>query len=389
MRQAGVYIVGESSCLIPGSGAFQHIEIGIHELSKHFEIVKVCTCRTSNTYPKDSGATTKTGGKRRTRFAWLKKQVRFLFVLAKNHVRFFSYYKAIKKARPSFIYERASYLNFNGLVASKLLRIPHFYEVNGILWLDRKDTLPGFWNRVAFHFENRSYKASNFVFFVGGLARYFGVPAERYLAVQNGIEREFINRFRSHHKSPGTLINVVFVGHAMPHHRLDILYKATFRLRSPERFCFHFVGNNMEDAAKEMNPKVKVIYHGVLGHDLLGELLLNCEVGIIPFVRDYYSNVKAFMYGAAKLLIVLPLEGNFQSVFGEMDVLSFQNDNVDHLALKLDELPENTQMICEKGEAVYWKINENYTWDAIFSKKIGYLKQHLQKDGSTSPARNH
>ena len=49
--------------------------------------------------------------------------------------------KLFKIENVDFIYERASYLNFSGLIACRYLGIPHFYESNGLQFESRKNII--------------------------------------------------------------------------------------------------------------------------------------------------------------------------------------------------------------------------------------------------------
>lgn len=369
--QKGIYIVNETDCLKPGSGAYHHIRAGLHEMSKYFDLQQVNFCQPYTEVPVSGQVPVK-----RRLSRWLY-YIKGLYLLLLNHRHFFRYYRTVKRLKPDFIYERAGYLNYNGVLIAKALRLPHFYEVNGILWKDHSEYHPGFWNRIARTLENWSYRRSTFVFFIGGLGSYFKVPSNRYIAVQNGIDKKFVEPFLHHEKKLDGPLQLVFIGHAMAHHRLEVLAEATHLVRHPTAFQLHLVGSHIESMRERFNSAMPIQYHGVLDHEAIAGLLKACHVGIIPYTRDYFSNVKAFMYGAARLCVVLPLTGNFREVFPEETVVSMQNGDASDLASKLDQLSTDRSVIKGKGNAVFDLVYSNYTWEKIFEKQVAYINRFL------------
>lgn len=367
----GVYIVNETACLKPGSGAYHHIRAGMNEMSKHFDLQQVNFCPPYNDAPIIQREPVK------RRFSRWLYYIKGIYLLLINHRHFYGYYKTIEKLQPNFIYERAGYLNYNGILIAKLLKIPHFYEVNGILWKDYSEYHPGYWNRIAKSLENWSYKRSRFVFFIGGLGSYFNVPASRWIAVQNGIEKEFLEPFVHHEKKLDGPLQLVFIGHAMAHHKLEVLAEATHLVKNPEQYQLHLVGSNIESMRRAFNPAMPVQYHGVLNHDAIGRLLASCHIGIIPYTRDYFSNVKAFMYGAARLCVILPLTGNFKEVFSEETVISMKNGDAMDLAMKLDHLVSDRSTISKKGNAVFDLVYSHYTWEKIFERQVACINRFI------------
>lgn len=370
-RRKGIYFVTEASCLIPGSGAYIHIQAGLKELAKEFDIQLY-----SSGQPQVASRVT-TQQSRVPRNIPFKKFLKGGYLLIKNNITFFRDYRNIKRLRPEFLFERAGYLSYKGLLIAWLLKIPHLYEVNGILWKDNEEYFSKKWNTIARTLESYLICKSDFIFFVGGVGEYYNMPKARMLSIQNGIESEFLEPFYNHEKtfSDGK-IHIVFIGHAMPHHRLELFSEASKKIDNPNRFHIHLVGRSMIDYEKQFNPEIEVSHYGVLSHSEIQELLSQCHVGVIPYLRDYFSNVKAFMYAAAKVLIVMPLIGNFKNVFNENQITVFENESIDDFARALNSITHD--MILEKGPMVFNLVETKYTWDKIFTQVIAQINIELE-----------
>ena len=124
----GLYIVTEPNCFAKQSGAGRHVQSGMNELSKAFDISLMALCEEVKQEAGNASKQVVPSWKRSYLWGTLKD----LWQLLKMPVHFRRYYAQIKAEDPDFIYERAAYLNKTGLRAARLLGIPHYYEVNGL-----------------------------------------------------------------------------------------------------------------------------------------------------------------------------------------------------------------------------------------------------------------
>jgi hypothetical protein len=377
----GVYIVSEQSCLYPFSGAGKHIQVGLEELRKKFIIDEILFCEFVD-YGKEDDANYSSSRSSDNFFKKIFSKIfKWWYILFHNHIRFFRFYRMVRGAKPDFIYERAAYLNFNGLMISKLLRIPHFYEVNGIFYKDNSSLFFSVYNFFSKKLEKLAFKSS-VSFFVGGLNNEYGIPdGNNALTIQNGIENSFVEYFEKLNLKPAFvngMIDIVFVGHAMNHHRLDILTDAINKMVHKNKVRLHLVGGNYKrfiDPAFEENIEVK--YYGILSHEELIPVLKNMTVGVVPYALDYYSNMKIFLYGAAKLVLVLPRVRNFKKMFTREEVVFFENNNSSDLAVELDKLAINLQACQHMREHAFLKVKEKYVWPHIFSDVANRISSSL------------
>ena len=376
----GVYLISESGCLRPGSGANKHILAGIQELGKQFSMQQVLLCEPYKKLPAAGAGGTApaiSSSKRKTALKTLKSFIKWPVLLLKNHAPFFSYYRKVKKLNPDFIYERSAYLNYNGLLIAKLLRIPHFYEVNGIQSYDHRKYYPGIWNRVANWLEKVAYNHSSMGFYIGGINHEMGIKPARAVITQNGIEKEFVDHFSNKVVSPDSVLHVAFIGYVMDHHRLDVLCKAMHLVKNRHAFHLHLIGTGMDTMRDQLPPDLELTCHGLLDHKNIGTLLRDIHVGVIPYALAYYSNVKTFLYGAGKLATIVPEARNFMNIFSREEVLFIRNADEVDLADKLDFLQQHPEIVKEYGEKIYQKIQKEFTWQQIFRHKGQVISEFL------------
>lgn len=366
-----MYIVSEEACLIPGSGAYKHINAGLVQLRRYYDIDMVQFCK-SPTINNAKGQSVK----KNLRSSEFKRFIKWFYILIKNHSNFFSYYKTVKRIKPEFVYERSSFLNFNGILISKILKIPHMYEVNGVLSKDNQEYFPGILNKVSFWLEKKAYQ-STFGFYVGGINESFNIKEGNFKVIQNGIEENYLLKFKNRENIVKDKISITFIGHAMPHHRLDILVEALNLLQSPESFRVYLIGSNLESIKSEINSRIDVVLLGSLSHDEISILMNEINVGIIPFALPYFSHVKAFMYGGSKLLMMLPEVRNFKSIFSSSEVKFIKNGDPQDLSDKLAELIGDDGIFNEYGNKIYLKVASHYTWEKIYEEVASTIRFNL------------
>jgi glycosyltransferase involved in cell wall biosynthesis len=374
MKKKGIYIVSEPACLTPGTGANKHIEAGLSQLRKYFDVELILFF--SSPYIDNAKSKAKQVIPQKNNQSWITKKLKpffkwpYLFIF--NHVHISKYYKKIKKVSPDFIYERSTYLNFNGIIIAKLLRIPHMYEVNGILAHDHSRYFPEAFNKISFWLEKKAYK-NTFGFYVGGINESFKIPANKSFVIQNGIDKEFTTIFKSKLNKISDKINLTFIGHAMAHHRLDILISALKLLSNPSAFRLHLIGSNLESIKEKIPDSVETIFYGSLSHEAISELMKDFHIGVITYALPYYSHVKTFMYGAAKLAVILPSTSNFKNIFSEDEVIFVKNADPEDISAKLDYIAMNPHVLGSYGEKIYKSVCKKFTWEEIYegvSKKI-------------------
>lgn len=376
---SAVYIVSEQACIKKGSGANNHIEVGLRELKKYFNISLFYFFDEKRALPvKPTSNATIINYKVSNVF---KGSLKDLWLFYKNHNKIINYYRQVKAKKPSFIYERAAYLNFNGIIIAKLLKIPIFYEINGVFHKDIQVFYKSVLNSIAKYLMFYSYKKADAAFYVGGIDKYLGLDYKNSFSIQNGIDEIILKKFSNVKKSKNIPVKVVFIGHAMKHHGLDFYCKAINKIKEKGKYEFIFIGKGTDEIKGELSDNLNVTFLGEKTEEELSEILFDMDVGVIPSTFEYGSNMKLFMYGAAHLCVIAPDVENLVANFDSSSILFFKKDNIASLSNALDSLLENNLDYSNFGEKLYCQIKEKYTWEKIFmfkkkiiSEKLNYSK---------------
>lgn len=371
-KKKGLFVVEEFKNFSTNSGAYHHCIIGFDELSKYYDLTwykkgtRGKTESTKSTHLKIIPFLRRLGiigtGKD------FLKIIKELYQIPQKIV-------FLKKNKIEFVYQRANYLGFSWLVACKVLHISHFFEVNGIFSSDILKYRKSMLNKFISYIEKEMYSYTDMGFYVGGINEELGITGANVAIVQNGIDEKYIDQANRHSEISKeqrfqTISKVVFVGHIMEHHRLDLLMEAISKLNNNNGYELHIIGKANTNIDLEKSNSIKTIIHGEVEHNELPGKLCYYDVGIIPFSKDYYSNMKLFLYAASRLIIILPRSKNFTRIFNDDEVLFFENLNVKDLALKIVKAKnlsgKEKQIMAEKA---FSKVKNNYTWQQIYAKQ--------------------
>lgn len=298
------------------------------------------------------------------------------YILFMNHLRFFRYYSLIKKAAPDFIYERSSYLNYNGIIISKLLGIPHVYEVNGIGAKDNAGYFSSYWNSIALWLEKYAYR-NTYGFYVGGINKELNISPQRSVSIQNGVDDEFCKLFLKREAIITDKINITFIGHAMAHHRLDVLLDALGQIKNPAGFRLHMIGSNLEKWKVHIPQDIDTLYYGSLSQERISGVIGGFHIGIITYSESYFSHVKVFMYGAAGLTVILPATRNFTRIFSENEVMFVNNGDAKDIADKLNLLEKQPDLLKKYGMNISEKVRREYTWEKLYENVAVKIRDRL------------
>jgi glycosyltransferase involved in cell wall biosynthesis len=376
IRRKGIYLISEVACLRNGSGAYDHIKAGLEQLNHYFDVEKFVIG--NQNFAVLEGETKPAITNKIKRSNLLLGSIKDLFEFGKNHVSLFRSYKEIRLKKVDFIYERSSYLNFNGLIIAKLLGIPHFYEVNGVHFEDIVFYRKSIFIKVIKFFTIYSYRFSSDVFFIGGIHNYLHLDFQNFYTVQNGVDEDLLC-IKKFDQLDNRKLKVVFVGNVMDHHGLDFLGKTLENFSESSNFEFYFVGRGFEVFRSEINPSVSAYFLGeMFGNDLY-DFLKSMDIGIIPRSFEYGSNVKLFLYGCLGLCVLSPDMINFRRNIGIDSLVFFQKENGDSLKSTLVYLSNNREIIIEKAKCLQSRILNDFTWRKIFIFKRDVINRRLNE----------
>ncbi|MDB4274065.1 glycosyltransferase [Algibacter sp.] len=372
----GIYLIQELGCLNPTSGAFQHIKMGIKHLGKEFEIMPYIGAYTLDINKIESEKLVKNNKVNHVnnRGHWLKGSVKDLIILLKTVCSIPLLYTSIKKEKPNFIYERMAYLNFAGLIISKLLGIPHFYEANGLQFQSKKKYYHSLFNPIVKYVEKQQYKNSTHTFFVGSYGNYWQLKSNNWTNVENGIEGEFITDAYPTKMSNGKR-HLFFVGSLMQYHRPDILKEAILLL-NPEQYHLHLVGSKLDNLYSDLlTNNIPVTHHGFINRSELNALISQFHIGIIAGSPEYQSCMKLFDYALAHCAIIAANVDVLKTSFNK-ELLFFEGGAFE-LANKINELINNDLLVKEYANSIYNKVTHEFTWENIFHYKSQVINKRL------------
>jgi len=373
----GIYLIQEEGCLNPYSGAFQHISMGVEQLSQHFEI---------NTYLAQKSVLLKNFQKRTSKKETISTPTvvkntlygtfKDLLILFKSLKTIPCLIKCFRVEKNDFVYERASYLNFSGLIACKYLGIPHFYEANGLQFESRKKYYKSYFYKIAKILEKSSYKYATHTFFVGSYGDYWNIKKNNWTNVENGIETQNILEFQKKILHP-EFIDICFVGRFMKHQRLDIFTDGLRLYENKELLRVNLIGTGLEEVEDEIRKLgIKIINHGFVSRSNMVPLLHKFPIAIIAGSPEHQSCMKLFDYAAAGCAVIAPNIYNLQYWFS--DELLFFNSTAIDFSIKLKELIETKESVAFFSERLQLKILNNFTWNKIFQKKTEIIKFNIQ-----------
>jgi glycosyltransferase involved in cell wall biosynthesis len=238
-------------------------------------------------------------------------------------------------------------------------------------------------NSIVKKIEIKTIHLSNFVFAVGGLCRELNL-SRNYLSVQNAVHASTVEYYYDHRKNIFNKINFVFVGKIMKHHNIKLLEEVLALIKNKKKIILHLIGNDINEKSLFSNVDIEVKYYGNIPHNDILPILKEMHVGILPESPKYSSNMKVFLYGAAKLLCLLPDIENMKSIFNEQEVMFFQRNNQADLSQKIDYIIEHPKDILSYGEKVYLKVKSEFTWEHIYDSTSEKIKQILNAEGSNN-----
>lgn len=377
IKPRGVYLIQEPGCLNPYSGAFNHINVGLSELGKNFDMnlylnstcINLNEIRINSNHNKHINIMSV---KKRGYFYGSLKDIH-LFIM--NFINFFKVYKMIKSIKPDFIYERSKYLDFKALIACKILKIPHFYESNDIHFLSNKKYYNSILTSVIKIIEKNNYRLSSHVFFVGSYGDFWKIKKNNWTNVENGIESNLISPFSKLDKEK-KIIEICFVGRYMKHQRLELLVDALQHVDAINEIRINFFGtglDNIEQKIRKLN--IKVINHGFIGRSKIISKLKKTQICVICGSPEYQSCMKLFDYAAAGCAVIAPKNYNLLKRF-KNELIFFDGTSQD-FSKKIQELINNKSKQILYSKKLQNKVLHQYTWSKIFSKKTEIIKSTI------------
>ncbi len=380
MKIKAIYLIQEAGCLNPQSGAFQHISVGYRQLSKAFDMtaffnnqsINLNGYKTNESLPKNSDKI-KRAKKRGVLYGTIKDlQLIFQYVLNIPKL-----YKALKANGINFIYERTAYINFSGLIVAKLLAIPHFYEANGIQYKAKQKYYKSLLSPLIKRIEKWMYKRSSHTFFVGSYGFYWQIKSDNWTNIENGVESELLEFFKTRKKKISKPINLCFIARLMAHQKPDLLIEALQNLKHPQDIVLHLIGSGLESIEEKLKDKIKVVNHGFQNRETIKHILKDMHIGIIAGSPEFQSTMKIFDYGVSKCAVIAPNITNLKYWFN--DELIFFDGTANDLADKICKLKNDAYVLNRSGKKLHNKVRQQFTWDKIYGNVVKRMNKVLEQ----------
>ncbi len=222
-----------------------------------------------------------------------------------------------------------------------------------------------------------------------------GVPGDKICIVPNGvdlaayggIDREAVRQ------RLGLAERCVlgFVGSFQPWHTVELLVKALGRLTNDHLVHLLLVGDGPElesalATAHRLSVSHRVTAFGPVPSSRVAELLVACDVGVLPGSNDYGHPMKLMEYAAAGLPSVAPDLGVVREVIQDgMTGLLFPPGDLDRLTTALTRLAADANLRRRLGECARNRVAVGASWTdrarALLAHAIGQpagIGSHVQ-----------
>ena len=378
MKYKGLYIIDDSRFIESNWGPSTHILKGMKEMGKYFDIqLFVLNHITEN---KTRGNNKEKKNRNNNIIIGTLRDLYKILISLRHTIKV---YKYLKSHKINFVYERSQYLSFSTLVATKLLKIPHFYEKNWVEYAGIKQFYPSLVNSVVKYLEEISLRNSTHIFFIGNQNKYYSGLKKNWSIVQNAADINDFNMELIQLKNNSVnAIEMCFVANLMDHHRFDIFLSALNILISKYDFNqeihLYLYGRNFDDWLYKIPSKIKVTYCGSIEKEKLISKISKHHIGIISGGPSYSSFMKLYDYAAAKLIVICPELENLQSVFKNDCIIYFKNNNAESLAEIIYETIQNYNVYENYADNLYNHVLNNFTWEKIFSEKKMIISSYIK-----------
>jgi glycosyltransferase involved in cell wall biosynthesis len=312
-----------------------------------------------------------------------KKQVipKLLYELLEfgySGLEFIKLVRAILKARPDAIYERANIYMLSGVWAARLFNLPLLLEVNSPLTEERAKfdglAMPSFarWT------EEVTWRRASYVLpvtaILGGYVERAGVPPSRIVVTSNGVNEE---EFRivppagrpalPAHFGAGPVLG--FVGYVRAWHGLPQIVDLLARDPDFADANLMVVGDgpgrpDLEARAKELGVADRLWVCGLVERERLAAHISCFDVALQPEVTSYASPLKLFEYMALSRAIVAPDAPNIREILThQQDSLLFEPNSPTSLGDAIRALVRDSALRARIGAGAAEKIRrDDISW---------------------------
>lgn len=264
-------------------------------------------------------------------------------------------WRAWRRIRPDFIYERCNLYHLAGALMARLHGARLLLEVNSPLADERREHGGLQFHGLAAALERFTWRSAYRVLPVSGVLAGIiaeaGVAAARIAVIRNGVD---LARFAHIPSKPADAPVVLgFVGFVRAWHGLDHVISAM--AQSPHHLELVVVGDGpvraeLEAQAAALGLGARVRFTGIVPQEAVAQHLPGFDIALQPMATSYASPLKIFDYMAASLAIVAPRQDNICEILRDGD----------------------TALLFAPGDhAAMWQAIETITADAALRARLG------------------
>lgn len=363
----------------PRSGAYQHISMGIRELSQHADLVQFLPSLPSSGKPNSTsrGQSSKATGLRQT-CIW--GAVRDLRDLALNVRYGWRIAREVKASGCKAAYVRVECLQPISIFL-RLRGVAVFLEANGLQFESRRARFRSLFSGLYEPFERFVYTKADHVFFVGSYGQYWQLTTQNWTEVENGIEREMLQD-RARPPCADKPLKIVLLARLVDHHKGSLLVDAIkgTSLSVQNNIELHLVGSGFEQIKADLKLLVNVVDHGFVGRSCVGDLLRSMDIGVIPDCPPYGSQMKLLDYAAAGCLVLAPDVPHLVNFYSDQGVCFFEVGNASAMAVVISSIVSESLDVEARAHLLQLHVAEHYTWEAIFRSKRNEMEALLAEE---------
>lgn len=299
------------------------------------------------------------------------------------------------------IYENTVGYSFSGLVAARILRVPHTMHVHGFTPDEMKMGGHG-WLRLALvrFFERWNYRFSDALFCVTPVVREkvcetYGVSSDTSYFIYNGVDADRCRPMAKEEAAHAlgrdpTKEYVGFIGYLFPWSGVDqLILAAPAILRECPKTRFVVVGHGLwGDHLPALTEKAGVSNRfDFVGYQPWEKIPLYCnlfDVGVTPYpstdgVGSYRSSMKTLEYSAAGRPVVITRARGVSDIVEAANAgIVVEPDNSSALAEAIIKLLKDPDLRKTMGENGRHLIEQEYTWRQV-AQKMATVFENLLK----------
>lgn len=294
--------------------------------------------------------------------------------------------RKLREFRPQGIYERYNVYFIAGVWAKKRFGLPLILEVNAPMALERRQYGGLSWPRLADWTERYVWRNADIILPVSQvLAEHIakqGVPAEKIIAIHNGVNLDHYARLPSTDEAKvklgltGKLV-IGFTGFVREWDRLDRIVAWLAKQTPATNAHLLIVGDGparaeIEEAARKFGVADRVSFTGVVKREQVPGLAMAFDIALQTALVPYASPLCLFEYLALGKAVVGPDQLNHREVLTDrVDAVLYDPDSDHGIEVALDALVADPGLRARVGQGALDVIHsKRLIWDENAAKVL-------------------